>query len=236
MLPVQARLRSLANPERAKISAGFFKTGLGQYGEGDVFLGITVPDTRKVVREFLNDADLSAVDELLKSEFHEERLAGVILLVEFAKKKKFPIPELAEFYLSRREYVNNWDLVDVSSGHIVGPYLFEYLPEAEREALVSELVASPHLWTNRIVVIATFFEIMKGNSEPIVTLAPKFFSHRHDLMHKAVGWMLRETGKRASEAELRKFLDAHSKAMPRTMLRYAIERLDAESRKKYMAK
>lgn len=119
MLPIQKRLRSLADLARAKVSAGFFKTGPGQYGEGDVFLGITVPDTRKAVREFLIDSDLSAVEELLKSEFHEERLAGVIMLVEFAKKKKYPIPELAEFYLANRERVNNWDLVDLSSGRIV---------------------------------------------------------------------------------------------------------------------
>lgn len=110
------------------------------------------------------------------------------------------------------------------------------MSEAKRDALIDEFVASPHLWTNRIVVLATFYETMKENPEPILSLAPKFFNHRHDLMHKAVGWMLREMGKRAGEAELRKFLDEHSKAMPRTMLRYSIERLDPESRKKYMAK
>ncbi len=192
MLPIQSELRSLANAEKAKILAGFFKTGKGQYAEGDRFLGIPVPTTRSVVRKFLSDLSFADVSTLLESPYHEERLSGVITLVEWVRKGRTGVRETAEFYLARRERINNWDLVDVSAPDIVGRYLSECLSESERATFVRECVESPHLWTNRIVAVASFYEIRKGGDALIFELAERFLRHPHDLMHKAVGWMLRE--------------------------------------------
>lgn len=171
---------------------------------------------------------------LLSSEYHEERLAGVLILVEFAKRKTFPIEEIAEFYMEHSDRINNWDLVDTSAGYIIGPYLTHCLSEPECSVFIEKCIASEHLWTNRIIILTSLYFITQGDASMIFAIAPRFFPHRHDLIHKATGWMLREAGKRVSEKLLCDFLDIHAGAMPRTMLRYAIERLSEEKRKKYI--
>lgn len=234
MLPIQSTLRTAASSENAQVSARFFKSWPGEYGEWDMFLGIPVPDTRKVVIKYLNEMNLEKVEILLKSEFHEERLAGVLTLVAWAKKEKYSIKQLAEFYMNHREYINNWDLVDTSAEHIIGPYIEKSLTHEEWVKFIDDCIASPHLWTNRIIILTSFYQIKKWNEKLTFSIVPKFLSHPHDLMHKACGWMLREVGKRVNEARLCDFLDEYATRMPRTMLRYAIERLDEEKRVKYM--
>lgn len=234
VLPIQSDLRALKNPRKAEILSGFFKTGPGQYGEGDVFLGVPVPETRKLVRKYLETADFDTVSLLLKSPYHEERFAGVLMIVEFAKRKTYPIETIARFYMDHRERINSWDLVDVSSEHIIGPYLAHGLSGPERRRFIEDCIASPHLWTNRIIILASFYGIKHGNADMIFSIAPHFFTHPHDLIHKSAGWMLREAGKRVSETALYAFLDTYASRMPRTMLRYAIERMPEEKKRRYM--
>lgn len=193
-------------------------------------------DTRKVVQSYIAEASFETVEVLLESEYHEERLAGVLILVEWAKKKKVPITELARFYMQHRECINNWDLVDTSAEHIIGPYIESRLTHAEGVSFIESCISSEHLWTNRIIILASFYQIKHGNESLTFSLVPRFLSHPHDLIHKACGWMLREVGKRVSEEKLCEFLDTYSTKMPRTMLRYAIERLDMETKIQYMKK
>lgn len=174
------------------------------------------------------------VDTLLSSKYHEERLAGVLILVEFAKRKTFPLETIAKFYMAHTDRINNWDLVDTSAGYIIGPYLAHCLSESDRTDFIEKCITSEHLWTNRIVILASLYFIMQGDASMIFSIAPRFFPHRHDLIHKATGWMLREAGKRVSEKLLCDFLDMHAGVMPRTMLQYGIERLSEEKKRKYM--
>lgn len=234
MLPIQSSLRAIASSENAQVSARFFKSWPWEYGEWDIFLGIPVPNTRKIVNQYLGEMDLEKVEILLQSPYHEERLAGVLTLVAWAKKEKYPIKQLAEFYMNHRENINNWDLVDTSAEHIVGPYIEKSLTHEEWVKLIDDCIASSHLWTNRIIILASFYQIKKWNEKLTFSIVPRFLSHPHDLMHKACGWMLREVGKRVSENKLCEFLDEYATRMPRTMLRYAIERLDTEKKTKYM--
>ena len=178
--------------------------------------------------------DLEKVEILLRSEYHEERLAGVHTLVEFAKKKQYNIQELGEFYMSHANRINNWDLVDTSAPDIIWPYIEQSLAHEERMKFIDDCIASPHLWTNRIIILASFYQIKKWDEKLIFSIIPRFLDHPHDLMHKACGWMLREVGKRVSENKLCEFLDEYVTRMPRTMLRYAIERLDTEKKVSYM--
>ena len=201
-----------------------------------MFLGIPVGDTRSVVQHYRNDTNFETVEILLGSEYHEERLSGVLMLVEWAKKQKFPIDEFANFYMNHRNQINNWDLVDTSAEHIIGPYIENYLTHEERLAFIESCISSEHLWTNRIIILASFYQIKHGNEALTFSLVPRFLSHPHDLIHKACGWMLREVGKRISEEKLCEFLDVYRTRMPRTMLRYAIERLDPEAKIRYMKK
>lgn len=186
------------------------------------------------MKKYLSASALESVDTLLGSPYHEERLAGVLTLVEFAKRKTFPIKEIAEFYMTHTDRINNWDLVDTSAGYIIGPYIAHCLSELERADFIEKCIASKHLWTNRIIILASLYFIVQGDASMIFAIAPRFFPHKHDLIHKATGWMLREAGKRVSEELLCEFLDTHAGAMPRTMLRYAIERLSEEKKRKYM--
>lgn len=234
MLPIQHSLRNLANPEKAKTLSGFFKTGKWQYGEWDQFLGIQVPDTRKIVQQHLSEMNFETVLALLESRFHEERLAWVLTLVTWAKRKTFPVKDIAEFYMKHVEHINNWDFVDTSAPDIIGPYIEQVLTHEERVQFINTCISSSHLWTNRIIVLASFHQIKQWNEKLTFYIVPKFLDHPHDLMHKACGWMLREAGKRVSETKLCEFLDEYASHMPRTMLRYAIERLSDEKRKKYM--
>ncbi len=179
---------------------------------------------------------LEDVDVLLQSEYHEVRLAGVLILVYFTQKKVYPLKELARFYMQHVSGINNWDLIDGSSEHIIGPYIQYELTHEERVDFITQCIASSNLWVNRIIVLASFHQIKQGNGKLTVYIAERMLTHKHDLIHKAVGWMLREVGKRCSMDELRGFLDQYATKMPRTMLRYAIEKMEETEKKKYMKK
>lgn len=221
-------LRAHGTKERAKVNAWFFKTGKGQYGEGDVFLGVTVPDTRKIVKNY-TDLPFSDVEKLLTSKIHEERLSAVILLTDkYQKGTEKEKKAIFTFYLSHAKYINNWDLVDASA-HIIGNYLLE----RDRKILL-KLAKSNNLWEKRISIVATFVFIRNGESEWTFRICEILMEDKHDLIHKACGWMLRELGKRVSEDTLCSFLDQYGPYMPRTMLRYAIERFSPGKRKEYL--
>ncbi len=227
---VSAALALLANEQRAAVSRRFFKTGAGQYGEGDAFLGVTVPAQRAVAKQF-SDLELPEVRRLLWSGYHEERLTALLILVrQFERSRKVPAKQqtIFEFYLASIKQINNWDLVDSSAPAIVGGYLFP----RERQ-LLYELVQREHLWSRRVAILATQYFIRKGDLADTLALAEHLLRDQEDLIHKAVGWMLREVGHK-SVPVLKGFLDQHAKTMPRTMLRYALEKLTPEERSLYM--
>lgn len=225
-MTVQSDLQKLGSPDKAKSSAWFFKTGKGQYGEGDVFIGITVPEQRVVAKKY-KDLSLTEIEKLLGSPIHEHRLTGLMILV--LSFKKFP-KEVFDFYLMHTDRVNNWDLVD-SSAHIVGMYLAD---KTDRNILV-KLATSNNLWERRIAIVATQTFIRSDDFSMTFKIAELLMNDTHDLIHKAVGWMLREAGKRDQTAE-EVFLQKHYKTMPRTMLRYAIERFSPDKKSFYMKK
>jgi 3-methyladenine DNA glycosylase AlkD len=225
---VEARLRDLGNPETAKALRWFFKTGPGQYGEGDVFLGIKVPQLRAVARDFA-DLALSEAEALLHSGFHECRLLALLLLVRtFQCGDPKTQRAVYDLYLRNTARVNNWDLVDASAEHVVGGYL----RERSRRPLY-RLARSASLWERRMSIVATFEFIRHGDFADTFAVAELLLADREDLIHKAVGWMLREVGKRDLAAE-ETFLAGHYRRMPRTMLRYAIERFAEERRRSYL--
>lgn len=222
----------LKNPAQAKVLQRFFKTGKGQYGEGDVFLGIMVPEQRRLVAKHWQALSLSDLKKLLQSKTHEHRLIALLVLVKkYQQGSRAERAEIYRFYLSQTERINNWDLVDLSAPNIVG----EELLDQDRKILY-RLAKSPKLWERRIAMLATFAFIKKGESRDALAIAKTLLNDDHDLIHKAAGWMLREVGKRCGEKTLLVFLDTHSKKMPRTMLRYAIERLPESLRKRYLKK
>ena len=228
---IKKELNSLANKKQAKISQRFFKTGHREYGEGDIFLGIKVPIQRKVADKFTN-LPLEDIEQLLHSKIHEYRLTAIIISVnQFKKADEVLREKIYKLYLRNAKWVNNWDLVDSSAHYIVG----EYLLDKPRNVLY-ELAKSKMLWERRIAVISTFAFIRYNNFKDTVKLAKILLNDKHDLMHKACGWMLREMGKKSEqgEKELIKFLDKHTLKMPRVMLRYAIERLPEMKRKYYL--
>jgi len=217
------------NPQKAEVLKRFFKTGKGQYGEGDIFLGVQVPDLRKIVRKYAN-IPLDNTLNLLRSKIHEERLIALLIMVEKIRRANLLEREtLFKKYLENTLYINNWDLVDLSADKIVGSYLFE-----KPKDILYSLVASENLWERRIAVMATFDFIKKGFYEDTLKLAKILLNDPHDLIHKAAGWMLREIGKRCSQEVLEQFLLVNYKKMPRTMLRYAIERLPEDLRLQYL--
>lgn len=221
-------LRALGNKDIAAHSAGFFKTGKGEYGEGDRFLGIRIPVIRKHVRKF-RDAPERAVLAMLRSQYHEERLfAALILVDQFERGSEPDKARIYELYLQNREYVNNWDIVDSSAHKIVGPWL-----QDRDRGMLYELVDSESVWDRRIAIIATFHFIRDRDFADALEIAARLRDDEHDLIHKAVGWMLREVGNRDREVEER-FLKKHYSKMPRTMLRYAIEKLPEPRRKAYL--
>ena len=225
---VKAQMQELSNPKIAEHSLRFFKTGPGEYGEGDLFLGIRVPVTKKVARKF-KELPVDEVLKLLKSKYHEERLLALIMLVNrFKKETDKEQKKIYEAYLSHTEYINNWDLVDGSAHQIVGGYLFE----RDRKPLY-QLAKSKSLWERRISMIATYTFIKRDDFEDTLKLSAMLLMDEEDLMHKAVGWMLREVGKKDIEVE-EKFLRKHYKKMPRTMLRYAIEKFEERKRQRYL--
>ncbi len=231
-------LKQAGNKEKGLFLQRFFKTGKGQYGEGDIFLGLTVPMQRLLVRKYKN-LSLDDVSELLKSPYHEFRLTGLMILVEQMKvakkiddttKAKKVSKAIYSFYLNHSKCVNNWDLVDSSARDIVGGFLYDF---GEDRSVLYKLVRSKYMWERRIAIVATFYFIKKGEYDDTLRLSELLLNDTHDLIHKAVGWMLREMGK-MDEDVLKKFLDIHAHAMPRTMLRYAIERLSPHERVEYM--
>lgn len=226
---VIADLQALADAEKRAFFPRFFKTGPGQYGEGDEFLGVTVPHIRAVVK-IHRGLPLSEVETLLQSPVHECRLAALLLLVDrYARGDEAVRAETARFYLKHLDHVNNWDLVDSSADKILGAWL----DETGDTARLDILAASEHLWRQRVAMIATFYFIRKGEFSHTFRIADILLQHEHDLMHKAVGWMLREVGKRDQRAE-EAFLLKRYKTMPRTMLRYAIEKFEEGKRKRYL--
>lgn len=231
-------LNKQKDSKKSKVLSGFFKTGTGQYGEGDIFLGIKVPVQRKVCSNY--NLSLKEIQKLLNSKIHEHRTSALFILVkryEKATKEKNETErkEIFDFYLSNAHdgNINNWDLVDLSAPNIVGNYL---LDKKNERKLLYALAKSTNLWEKRISILATFSFIKNKETTDTIEISKILLTDKHDLIHKSVGWMLREMGKRASEKVLLLFLDQHATKMPRTMLRYAIERLSERQRKLYLFK
>ncbi|HJQ70688.1 MAG TPA: DNA alkylation repair protein [Blastocatellia bacterium] len=225
---IRLKLQELKDDQRARGLQRFFKTGPGQYGEGDLFLGIRVPDLRRLAREH-RAARLSEIKQLLKSKFHEERVLALMMLVHaYSKGHEKAKKEIYDLYLKSTRFINNWDLVDLSAHHIVG----HYLSDKPKEPLY-RLAKSDSLWERRIAIIATAYFIRRGGFAETLKISKMLLADREDLIHKAVGWMLREVGNRDLAAEER-FLIAHYKRMPRTMLRYAIEKFPEPRRQMYL--
>lgn len=269
---IEEKLKKCASHEKALNLARFFKTGKGQYGEGDKFLGIVVPDIRKVAKEFYQSTSLDDYKHLIQSPFHEVRLCALIMLVyQFEKANGEKRKAIYDLYLANTKYINNWDLVDLSAPNIVGSYLVQIskskyqipnkvqIPIIKRgittqlsvsnrntkhlalstkhsdlDPILLHLAKSDLLWDRRIAMLATFAFIKSGRHEEAFAIAEILLHDTHDLMHKAVGWMLREVGKRVSQNVLRTFLNTHGKEMPRTMLRYAIEHFSTKERRHYI--
>ena len=245
---VVAYMESLKNEEQREILMRFFKTGLGEYGEGDEFLGLKVPQTREIVKAAGRDFPLCEVPELLTNRWHEVRLCGLLILVakfeklatkrlendaEAVKKRD----EILKMYLQYAEYANNWDLVDLSVHKILGHWLLLPSNLGDRdykEHLLDELAQSDNLWKQRMSMVCTWKTTQQGEPSWCLRYAEMHLHHPHDLMHKAVGWMLRELGKRISMDLLRGFLRQHVHEMPRTMLRYAIEKMSDAERREWM--
>jgi 3-methyladenine DNA glycosylase AlkD len=226
---IKAKLIAVANREKALELQRFFKTGEGEYAEGDLFLGITVPEQRKIVKTCL-DTPLSEIELLLNEKLHECRLTALLILVGIYQKTKSEEQkqQIVELYLRNTQNVNNWDLVDSSAHFILGPHL------AKRDrSILYKLADSELLWEQRIAIIATFHFIRNEDFADTLLISEKLLRHKHDLMHKAVGWMLREVGNR-NKAILVEFLMEYSTEMPRTMLRYAIEKFEEEERQYFL--
>lgn len=225
---IQRELASISDMNSAAILQRFFKTGLGEYGEGDIFRGIRVPVLRAISKKY-DAISLSDIDVLLRSKFHEDRLLALLMMVrKFVASENEVKKDIYDLYLSRTVFVNNWDLVDTSAEHIVGAYLID----KDRETLY-RLVRSQLLWERRIAIMSTFHYIKRKEFVDTLKLAELLLGDKDDLIHKAVGWMLREIGKRNLELE-EEFLNTHSQCMPRVMLRYAIEKFPEVKRQLYL--
>jgi 3-methyladenine DNA glycosylase AlkD len=226
---LRKELYALADPVDARFLQGFFKTGPGQYGAGDKFLGLRVPDLRRLVREYSELEDAHAL-EMLRSSWHEERLLALLFLVrKYARGDTSQRAKLHRAYLCNTRYINNWDLVDASAHYLVGAHL-----DAGDLGLLERLARSDDIWERRIAIVSTFHFTKAREFRPTLTIASLLVDDHHDLIHKAVGWMLREVGKRDRRV-LDSFLLKHYRTMPRTMLRYAIERHPQNLRKRYLA-
>jgi len=226
---IRARLRRRADADRVPVLQRFFKTGPGEYAEGDVFIGVAVPDLRAVCRE-CRDAGLPEILDLLASPVHEERLLALMMMVEtFKRGTDREKRDIYRLYLASTKFVNNWDLVDSSAPQIVGAWLF-----TRSRAPLCRLARSASVWERRIAIVATHFFIRQGDVDETFEIADLLLTDDHDLIHKATGWMLREAGKRDAAAE-RRYLKGRYDRMPRTMLRYAIERFPEPERRRYLA-
>ena len=229
---VLTELKLLASPKKAFEMQRFFKTGVGEYGHGDIFLGVTVPQTRIIARAY-SDLSFTEIEKLTKSDFHEARLCGLVILCNQFKKSKEPTQQKKafEFFIDQlhKDRINNWDLVDVSA-----PTIGQYLVTSKNPMpLLKKLSKSESLWERRVSMIFTFAFLRAGELEPTYEMAERLLNDEHDLIHKAVGWMLREMGKR-DPLLLRSFLRQYASQMPRTTLRYSIEKLPERERKKWL--
>lgn len=225
-------IRKYEDKEKAKNLSWFFKTGKGEYGEGDKFLGLTVPTCRVLVKELIDISDKD-LENILTSSYHEERLIALLILVKRFEKSKDEKTrkEIYSYYLSHTKYINNWDLVDLSAPRIVGRYLED---KKDREKILLKLAKSKLLWERRIAVLATSIFIYEKDPNITFKLVDLLMKDKEDLMHKACGWMLREIGKKCGEDVLKKYLKDRYMTMPRTMLRYSIEKFDETTRKLYL--
>jgi len=225
---ISKKLQELGSAEKARLQLRFFKTGPGQYGEGDIFVGIVVPEIRKLARQY-QGLPLDELERLLKSPLHEARMLALFLLIHAYKNGDAALQaRIYALYLKNTRHINNWDLVDCSAEHIVGAYV-----QCRSRAPLHKLAASPLLWERRIAIIATFRLIKSGEFTETLRISDMLLADREDLMHKAVGWMLREVGKR-DQGVLREFLKTRYHLMPRTMLRYAIEKFPEKLRQQYL--
>jgi 3-methyladenine DNA glycosylase AlkD len=227
---LKAELKKAADGRKAKILSGFFKTGQGEYAEGDIFLGITVPKTRLIAKKYGGLLTLSQTSCLLLSPFHEERLAALLILKEkYMRGNDSDKSRIFRLYLANTRFINNWDLVDLSAEHIIGAWL----KDKSRQPLL-RLIKSKLIWERRIALLASFHYIKAGESALTLKLVKEVLDDKHDLMHKAAGWMLREVGKRCSRDILKRFLKANYNRLPRTALRYAIEHFPEKERMQYL--
>ena len=225
---IQKKLKSLGNKEKAKKHQRFFKTWPGEYGEGDIFVGVTVPELRKLAKEY-KTITLKEVKQLLHSSIHEERLLSLFMLIHrYSKGDESEKKRIYELYLKDTKFINNWDLVDSSAGQIVGAFLFN-----KSKKPLYDLVKSDNLWERRISIISTFYFIKHNQFSDTIKISKILLPDKEDLIHKAVGWMLREVGKRDMSIE-ENFLKKHYKNMPRTILRYAIEKFPESKRQRYL--
>lgn len=218
-------LLALSDEKKKIVLPRFFKTGKGQYGEGDKFLGVTIPNIRVVAKKF-SDVSFDVIEELIHSPWHEMRMCALLILVNNSRKEV--TQNIFDFYLSQTKHINNWDLVDLSAPQIVGRYLID----KNRDTLY-KLSESNLLWDNRIAIVSTLTFIRNNDLDDTYKLSLKMMHHKHDLMHKSIGWMLREAGKRDAK-RLYDFVNKYKTIMPRTMLRYSIEKFDADTRKELM--
>jgi 3-methyladenine DNA glycosylase AlkD len=229
---LKKELLKYSSKEKAKLLSGFFKTEKGEYAEGDIFIGITVPDQRKTAKIFYNKFTLKDIEKLLHSETHEHRMTSLFMLIlKYNENKDESLKkEIVDIYIRNKKYINNWDLVDLSAEKIIGDFLYNYKKPRD---ILYDFAETEHLWTQRIAVLSTFYFIRKNDFKDTFELAKILLNHKHDLIHKAVGWMLREIGKRDFNKEY-DFLKKYYKKMPRTMLRYAIEKFDQDLREKFL--
>jgi 3-methyladenine DNA glycosylase AlkD len=227
---IRKEFKSLANPEKAKLLAGFFKTGKGEYAEGDHFWGVMVPQTRKIARKYSAEIKIEDLKIILAKGWHEERLCALLMLLEkFEQGSEAEKRKIFDFYLAHTRFVNNWDLVDLSAPRIVGGYL-----TGKSKAVLLKIARSKNLWERRIGILGTFWDIRQGNCEMAFKVSKILLRDKHDLIHKAVGWMLRECGKKCGEKKLEEFLLQNISQMSRTTLRYAIERFPEKKRLGYL--
>ena len=228
---IKSALQDLALPEKAVFFPRFFKAGKGEYAEGDEFIGVTVPDQRKIAKEYWQRISLPEIAELLSSKIHEHRHCALLMLVNKFEKEKSETEksEIVSFYLKHKKFINNWDLVDNSAYKILGRHAFE----TENENLLRTLAAEENMWSKRMAIVATMFHVKRGEFLLLKELALYNLHHPHDLMHKANGWLLREMGDK-NIGEFIQFLETHYQKMPRTTLRYAIEKFDEDLRQDFL--
>ena len=225
---IRQKLQQLGSEEKASILQRFFKTGPGEYGEGDVFIGVKVPELRKLVKEY-QDITLDTVKQLLSSLIHEERMLALLILIDkYSKGNDTVKKKIYELYIQNTKFINSWDLVDSSAHHIIGDFLLN-----KSKAPIYHLATSKSLWERRIAILSTFRFIKQGNYTETLKISKILLRDEQDLIHKAVGWMLREIGKRDIFTE-ETFLKKYYRQMPRTMLRYAVEKFPESKRQKYL--